>query len=122
MTGLKGISLRTGVFQQQADGDECPLRGPNYQLMRNFLFAAALAEREQKSWFGVLAIGPTKSAVGLRQQVANFRETILHPRYADRVMFATYETYIDLLIAAQDESAAELGRFLEERIGSILGS
>ncbi len=37
--------FRPEVFQQQTPEDRCPFAGFGYQLMRNFLFAAAYAQR-----------------------------------------------------------------------------
>jgi len=36
------------IFNLQKRGEWCPFAGSNYQLMRNFLFAATLAQRERK--------------------------------------------------------------------------
>ena len=71
------------VFQRQNPNQACSLRGPNYQLMRNFLFAAAYAERHRKTFFGVIAIGPrNRSDPLLRSQVVKFSEGMLLPDIA----------------------------------------
>jgi hypothetical protein len=57
--------LRPEVFAHQTSNDICPRRGPNYQLMGNFLFAASIAERDGRAHFGVLTIGPRRLAPAL---------------------------------------------------------
>lgn len=113
--------FRPEVFSKQVAGEECPLRGSNYQLMRNFLFAAAMAERDRKSWFGVLTIAPRRYAGELRAQVAAFRERVLLPHHSDRVSFLDYESYCELLRQTRDADADDLAEFLESRIDAIIG-
>jgi hypothetical protein len=76
--------FQPSAFREQGSGDICPLRGPNYQLMRNFLFAASLAEVEQKSYWGVLTIAPRKFAPKLVDQVNGFRDGVLLPLPTER--------------------------------------
>lgn len=113
--------FRPEIFQQQKAGDTCAFRGSNYQLMRNFLFAAAMAERDKKSHFHVLTIGPRRFAPVLAEQVATFRREVLLPEFQDLIAFVDYEEYADLLDAANDPSAAELAEFLRERIRHVVG-
>ena len=87
--------------------------------MRNFLFAAAMAERDRKNLFGVLAICPEPSSGALRSQAEEFRQKILLPEFRDRVKFLTYETLIDRLRKIADSEADALAAFLEERIETI---
>ena len=88
--------------------------------MRNFLFAASIAERDRKSHFGVLAIGPRKYAPLLTEQVAAFRRDVLLPEFRDLIAFVDYEAYADILVAANVPDAAELAEFLRERIHNVL--
>jgi len=87
--------------------------------MRNFLFAAAMAERDRKSFFGVLAICPEPSSGVLHSQVEEFRKKVLLPEFRDRVKFLTYEILIDRLRSVTDPEADALAVFLEERIETI---
>ncbi|SLN55163.1 hypothetical protein PEL8287_02950 [Roseovarius litorisediminis] len=113
--------FRPEIFNRQTASDVCALRGANYQLMRNFLFAASIAERDKKSRFGVLAIGPRKYASVLAEQVAAFRRDILLPDFRDLIAFVDYEEYADILDAANATDAAELAEFLRERIRHVVG-
>jgi hypothetical protein len=88
--------------------------------MRNFLFAASMAERDGKSHFGVLAIGPRRFAPVLSEQVAAFRQGILQDAFADHIAFLDYESYSDILNASGDPEAAELACFLRDHIDSII--
>jgi len=108
------------VLQQQGPGDSCPLRGPNYQLMRNFLFAASLAEKEGKTYFGVLAIAPRRVSAKLANQVDDFRRNVLLPEFQDRITLVDYETYASCLAESGDKECAELATFLEGRISEII--
>lgn len=67
--------FQPAVSQQQDPGKSCAHRGANYQLMRNFLFAASLAEAEGKSYFGVVTIAPRHFAAKLVDQVEDFQRT-----------------------------------------------
>ena len=87
--------------------------------MRNFLFAAAMAERDRKRFFGVLAICPEPYSERLESQVEAFRQNILRPEFRDRVNFLTYETLINHLRDVAEPEAAALADFLEERIDTI---
>lgn len=89
--------FRESVFAKQADGEKCPFDGPNYQLMRNFLFAAALAQRKKLPSFGVVAIAPARTAGKLERQIDSFRTAILQTEFASCVRFVTYERLIELL-------------------------
>ncbi len=111
--------FRSETFEQQSMGQACPFAGPFYQLMRNFLFAAAMAERDRKNFFGVLAICPEPSSGTLRSQVEEFRQKILLPEFRGRVKFLTYEILIDRLRNVADPEADALAAFLEERIETI---
>lgn len=112
--------FRTEVFELQTSANICPLRGPNYQLMRNFLFAASMAERDGKSHFGVVTIGPHRFAPILSEQVAAFQKDVLQDQFSDRIAFVDYETYAGLLDNSGDPAAIELAHFIRERIRSIV--
>src|SRR5262249_60007273 len=96
-------------------GQICPLRGSNYQLMRNFLFAAAYAERHRKSFFGLLAIAPRALSGRLHQQL-EFRDKLLLPEHRERVVLMEYEHYFELLCAHANKDGKELAVFLAERL------
>lgn len=113
--------FRPEIFELQKPEDKCALRGFNYQLMRNFLFAAALAERDKKSHFGVLTIGPRRFSSILEDQVGAFRRDVLQDDFADLVAFVDYEEYADLLAEKASEHAVQLSGFLLERISDVLG-
>jgi hypothetical protein len=84
--------------------------------MRNFLAAAAMAERDRKRFIGILAISPELCSEILGSQIEGFRQTILRPAFRDHVKFLTYETLISHL---RDVEAAGLADFLSERIDTI---
>ena len=87
--------------------------------MRNFLFAAAMAKRDGKKFFGVLAICPEPSSGALVSQVEEFRQEILLPKFRSRVKFLTYENLIDHLQNFANAEANALAAFLKERIDRI---
>ncbi len=113
--------FRPEVFRMQHDGEPCPLRGADYQLMRNFLFAAARSRKADIPMHGVVTIAPAATSRLLRKQVAAFRSQILLPSYADSIRHTTYEEYARLLSASGDGSCVELAGFLEERIDAVVG-
>lgn len=110
--------FRPQVFDRQQPGAVCPLRDANYQLMRNFLFAAASAQRTGRLFFGVIVICPDCTSTVVREQVSGFKANILLPEFADRVQFITYETYIDAL-RGRGTDAGELADFLQARIQAV---
>jgi Restriction Endonuclease associating with ARP len=112
--------FRESVFAKQANGETCPFAGPNYQLMRNFLFAAALAQQKRLESFGVVAIAPARKSGRLERQVESFRTTILQPQFAPCVRIVTYERLIELLRQCGDHDAAALATFLVERIAALV--
>lgn len=111
--------FRHEIFTEQVRGDTCPFAGPSYQLMRNFLFAAETAKRNQKEFFGVLTICPEQTADKIKKQVQNFRDDVLLPEYEDRLQFIPYERLIYHLRATYDGDALKFADFLEERISKI---
>jgi hypothetical protein len=112
--------FQESVFAKQASGQTCPFSGPHYQLMRNFLFAAALAQQQRVQSFGVVAIAPARVSGKLERQVESFRTTVLQSQFGSCVRFVTYERLIELLRQAGDPDAAALATFLEERISALI--
>lgn len=112
--------FRPEIFARQANGEVCAMSGPNYQLMRNFLFAVTMAERDGKGSFAVLTIGPQRFQDVLSRQVDAFRRDVLQPAYADRIAFVDYETYAYLLEFSGDNTARDLAEFLRERMDHVL--
>lgn len=108
--------FRDSVYTKQSSGETCPFDGPNYQLMRNFLFAAALAQRKGLPSFGVVAIVPAKKSGKLERQIESFRTTILQPAYATYIRLVTYERLIELLRDTSEVGAVALANFLSSRI------
>lgn len=98
--------FETEVFSEQQPTDECPFKGPNFQLMRNFLFAKESASRSGRQWFGVLVIAPERRSELVRRQVAAFRERVLAAPYRDRMAFVSYETYTEAVAAQGADGAA----------------
>ena len=89
--------FQQSALQPQEEGVSCPLSGPSYQLMRNFLFAASYAIRERKRNFGVAVVCPKRRRETLSTQLEQFRDSILLPEYRDRIQLLTYDYLIDLL-------------------------
>jgi hypothetical protein len=114
----KGKSrFRESVFATQASGQVCPFRGPNFQAMRNILFAASSG---RAAW-ATLAIVPDRVSAALRAQANAFREEVLLPEYGDRLAVATYEDLIELLRVSAFDDSRKLGEFLAERIETVCG-
>jgi hypothetical protein len=112
--------FREEVFTKQVAGQTCPFNGPHYQLMRNFLFAVALAQQQKLRLFGAVAIVPARKSVKLEQQVEAFRTTVLLPQFASCVRLVTYERLIELLRHTSDVGAVSLAAFLTERIAALI--
>ena len=112
--------FRESVFAKQADGETCPFDGPNYQLMRNFLFAAALAQQQKLQSFGLVAIAPARKSGRLERQVESFRTTVLQPPFGSCVQLVTYERLIELLRDTGDVGADALATFLAGRIAELI--
>jgi hypothetical protein len=102
--------FRDEVLAEQRPGEACPFL-TDYQLVRNYLFAAEHARREGKADHGVIGIAP-RDRVGLvAAGVERFRRTVLVATGAERVAAATYEQYLAILAAGSAE-ARELVAFL----------
>jgi hypothetical protein len=113
--------FRPEIFAPQSEGEDCAFAGPSYQIMRNFLFAAAMAERKatKGTFFGALAICPEKHAEKVASEIETFRESVLRPEFRDRVRFLPYERLVFHLRNSGDGEAAALADFLAERIADV---
>ena len=105
----------------QRSGDQCPLRDSNYQLMRNFLFAAAYARTKNICTHGAITIAPAATSALLEDQVERFRTEVLLPEHADKIEHTTYDEYVKVLHQIGDGESVELGNFLTERINLFGG-
>jgi hypothetical protein len=112
--------FRDSVFLPQEVGSICPFNGPNYQLMRNLLWAAAYARRSRKQLFGVLVVCPGAFSPLLAAQVEEFKANVLRPEYHDAIRLRTYEDYASLLRATGEATALALATFLEGRIRDLI--
>jgi hypothetical protein len=88
--------------------------------MRNFLLAAAFAQRNRKQQIGVLAVCPRAGAATLRDQIDAFKADVLRPPFHDLIRLRTYEDYIALLRGAGNADAAALAAFMEDRIRVLI--
>lgn len=103
------------MFRAQTSGDTCPLRDSNYQLVRNFLFAAARAITESKDNFVVLVTCPGIRTAKLEKQINSFCEMLL-PDYRNRVKLVHYERLIELFSESRCDAAVRLAEFLSQRM------
>jgi len=106
------------VFREQRAGETCPLAMSNYQLMRNFLFAATKARNGQD--FGVVAMVPEKTASKVKPQVAAFQEDVLSEPYRARINVGTYDALAALLLQSTHQPSIAHGEFLRERMTTLL--
>ena len=115
--------FRPDIFNLQTNGGaKCPLRDSHYQLMRNFLFAAAKAERDGRTDFGLIACCSERCDGVVRNQLDSFRDEILSASYRNHVALVHYETLVAILREQGDGTAAELADFLDSRITQVLGA
>lgn len=112
--------FRESVYEKQSEGKQCPFDGPNYQLMRNFLFAASISQQKKLHNFSVVVMSPERTAGKLVKQIEEFRNTIIQPQFHNRIQFFTYEKLIGHLRQAQIESASKLADFLSSRITALV--
>ena len=112
--------FQPSTFLMQSSGDTCPLRHGSYQLMRNFLFAASYAKREQKSKFGVLVICSKRRSKKLIEQVHQFRSEVLLPEFRENINLCYYEDLITILEKSENSTAKDLATYLEMRIQTVL--
>jgi hypothetical protein len=87
--------------------------------MRNFLFAAATAQKKKRA-FGVAVVCPKRTSTTLRKQIDAFRKEILREEFADRIRLCFYEDYIRLLRNSGDHDAVALSGFLQGRIDDLI--
>ena len=106
------------VFREQRAGETCPLAMSNYQLMRNFLFAATKAGNGQE--FGVIATVPEKTAAKVKAQVAAFQADVLSEPYRGRINVGTYDALAALLLESAHQPSVAHGEFLRERMATLL--
>jgi hypothetical protein len=102
--------FREEVLAEQIPPAICPFRD-DYQLMRNFLFAARYAEQAGRPYFGVIGIAPRGKASALAIGVERFKDELLLAPAAERVAIAYYEDYVALLGSRSNE-ARDLAGFL----------
>lgn len=108
--------FQPSLFLPQQSGHTCPFRDGHYQLMRNFLLAAALAQVTGMDTFGTIVICPKAAAETLGRQVTSFKTSVLLDKYRDRVQLAFYDDYIDVLKRTGNEKAISVADFLKRRM------
>ena len=106
------------IVRPQNKGERCPFADSAYQLMRNFVFASVAAGKWRD--FSVLAIVPAKTGELIKKQVEIFRDSILLPKHRQRIGFATYNQLAQLMIDSPHERSRDLGKFLNERMATLL--
>jgi hypothetical protein len=110
--------FQPSVYTKQINGEECRFRGSNYQLMRNFLFAAVSAQNSKT--FGVLALVPKATSGQICSQVKRFQSEVLQLSYVDHVAVATYDELTELLSVSKSDRGRRLSSFLVERMTTVL--
>ncbi len=108
--------FQPSVLLPQKPDQPCPFRDGHYQLMRNFLLAAAYAQSKKKTNFGTVVICPRSASAKLREQVRSFQTSVLLNDYRDRVQLAFYDDYISLLKGLNDHDATAIATFLQCRM------
>lgn len=106
------------VFKEQKAGDTCPFAASNYQLMRNFLFAATKAG--DTNAFGVLAMVPQKVGTKVKAQVSAFQQDILSELFRSGINVGTYDTLVAILLQSPHKQTQALGEFLNQRMAALL--
>ena len=86
--------------------------------MRNFLFAAALAQKKRTPQFGLVVISPKRTSERLNKEITDFQQTILQQEYTERIRLCHYELFIELLHT--HSPAKELANFLAQRINELI--
>ena len=102
--------FRPEALAKQGPTEVCPFLS-DYQLMRNYLFAAEYARRGSKAHFGVIGIAPSARSEPLASGIERLRKSALLPGHTERVAPVSYERYVDLL-ASGSNPARELATFL----------
>jgi hypothetical protein len=106
------------VFQEQRFGDTCRLAESNFQLMRNFLFAATTAGDARE--FGVVAMVPEKTGDKVKGQLLAFQQGVLSEPYRSRINVSTYDSLAGMLLQSIHQPTIVLGNFLRERMTKLL--
>ena len=106
------------VFQGQKIGDTCPFATSNYQLMRNFLFAATTAGDARQ--FGVMAMVPEKKGAKVMAQVKAFQEAVLSKRYRQHINVGAYDALATMLMQSTHQPTVAHGEFLRKRMTTLL--
>ncbi len=104
--------FRDQVFQEQEPSSVCPFRD-TYQLMRNYLVAAAFAAETGRRYYGVIGLVPKARRTAIASGMARFRDEVLQPQFASLVAAVDYEAYQDVLNGSSAE-ARELAGFLAD--------
>jgi hypothetical protein len=112
--------FRESVYEKQIVGNSCPFNGPNYQLMRNFLFAASISQQKKLHNFGVVVMSPERTSSKLMKQIEVFRNAVLQPQYCNHIQLLTYEKLVEQLKTTEDEAALQLADFLSRRITELV--
>ncbi len=107
--------FRDEILVPQSLGDVCPFF-EDYQLVRNYLFAARHAECTGRAWFGVIGLVPEAGSARVALGVERFRLSTVRPEGSARVALATYERYLDVL-ACGSPDARRLAVFLRAILG-----
>jgi hypothetical protein len=102
--------FQESVYEKQIQGKKCPFNGPNYQSMRNFLFAASISQQKKLRNFGVVVLSPEKTSSKLMKQIEVFQNTIIQPQFCDQIQLLTYERLIDHLKQTGDATACKPNR------------
>jgi hypothetical protein len=110
--------FQDAVFQEQKVGDACPLAASNYQLMRNFLFAATTAGNARK--FGVIAMVPEKTGAKVKTQVKAFQDIVLSKPFRSHINVGTYDTLAAMLMQSTHQPTVTHGEFLRKRMTTLL--
>jgi hypothetical protein len=115
-------SLGTQLFRPEVlavPRRPCPFAGASFQLMRNLAFAAALAARRRRRWFGFLVayVGGAPSAAALHRELEEFQALLLDD-VRPRFRAVTYEQIGEVLRARGENPLAEE---IDRRIRRVCG-
>jgi hypothetical protein len=108
--------FQDSAYAVQQAGQTCPFALSNYQLMRNFLFAATAAGARE---FGVVAIVPDSTASAVRAQVLAFQNTILKPEFRAHIAVASYDLLALLLMDSPSTRARQAGRHMQTILNTL---
>ncbi len=88
--------------------------------MRNFLFAASIAQQKKLHNFGVVVMSPERTAGKLLKQIENSKTPSSNRNFTIKSGFLANEKLIGHLRQAQIESASKLADFLSSRITALV--